>query len=155
MHEIIWLWALFLILNILDGFTTWLSIYKLPPELKGEEANPLFKDVEKQFFGSMVRKAVLVFLGLWVFLYLYNNNPIGGAFVFRVLNLVLLLAVLNNLYVYVSRRVKQRKTQTPVGLMHVLLNKLRVPKKVSRILAYYLVAGILVVASYFITAVTI
>jgi len=155
MHEMVILGIIFLCLNGLDGFTTWLSLYHLPAELRAREANPLFKDVEKRFYGSMVRKVVLVLIGLWIFLHLYNSNPIGGTFVFRVLNLVLLLAVLNNLFVYISRRVKRRKTQTPVSLISDLLCKLRLPQRVSNILAFYVLTGLLVVVSYFVIAITI
>lgn len=155
MNELLWLWTGFVVLNILDVVTTWMGLHHLPPELRAKEANPLFRAAEHSMLSTVVMKVVLVLIGLWVFLYLYNRQAAGGVFTFRVLDLVLFLAVINNMYVYTSRRVKRRMTQTPIGITIGMLQRLRLPSKAARVLAFLFVMVVLVTLSYFVVAVTI
>jgi len=155
LNELLILGVIFIVLNILDGLTTWACIYRLPEGIRAREANPLFKDVERSLVSSMIRKGFLVLIGLWVFLYMYNSRDTSSTLVFRALDLAMLFTVFNNTYVYISRRVRKRITQTPICLTIAGLQRLRVPERVATFLAFYIVGGTWVGIAYCIAVTTI
>jgi len=146
----IWALVVFVLLNILDGFTTWLGLYHLPVELRGREANVIYKDAEHSFWPAMLRKGLFVILALWVFLYLADLTHTDVLFSLYVLNLVMVFTVINNSYVYLSRRITRRVTRTPVDVIAKLLRNCRLPKKAARIIGFYVLLGITVYVSYLI-----
>lgn len=146
----IWALVVFIILNILDGFTTWLGLYHLPVELRGHEANVMYKDAEHSFWSAMIRKGMFVVLALWVFLYLADLTHTDVLFSLYVLNLVMVFVVINNSYVYLSRRATKRVTMTPVDLVAKPLKKLHLSDKGARILGFYILFGAVVYVSYLI-----
>lgn len=85
--------------NILDTITTWIGLYKLPKELVATETNPVarkdFKQGHFRLFNILKHVAVI---GCIVWLYYHNNiNDL------KFLCLVLVLVVINNSYVVLSR----------------------------------------------------
>jgi len=147
MSEVTWLLVVFVFLNILDAFTTWLGLHKLPEKLKGKEANILFKDAETHFWSAMMRKGVLVLFGCWLFYHLASVHPL------KVLNLVFVVVVLNNSYVYLSRRMTGKRTRSPMELSVTFFRKLRLPERVSRILGFYVLFGLVIVGCYLLVGV--
>ena len=148
MSEIIWAWVVFAFLNVLDGFTTWLCLYHLPVELRGREANVLYKDAEHKFGQAMWRKGVFVFLGFWILLYLANLLETNVVFSFYVLNVVMVFVVVNNSYVYISRRISKRRTKTPIDVIASLFRRCHLSDKAARIIGFYVLFGLIVYVSY-------
>lgn len=144
MTETVWLLVAFVLLNALDGFTTWLGLYRLPRELRGREANPLLKDAETRFWSAMFRKGVLVLFGLWLFYHF------ASLYALRVLDLVFIVVVLNNNYIYLSRKISGRRVRGPVELSTALLGGAHVPERVARILGFYVLVGLVIIVCHLI-----
>ena len=144
MSEIVWLLITFVFLNVLDGFTTWLGIYNLPEGLRGREMNVLFKDVEKKFWPAMIRKGALVLFGVWLF------YSFASPFTLRVFDLVLVVVVLDNSYVYLSRRISGKRIRSPIDFSIQFFRELRLPERASRILGFYVLFGLVIVGCYFV-----
>ena len=147
MTEVVWLLIVFVFLNVLDGFTTWLGIYKLPEGLRGREANVLFKDVEKHFWPAMIKKGAIVLFGVWLF------YRFADPFVLKVVDFVLVVVVLNNGYVYLSRRISGKRLRSPVEFSALFFRKLHLPEKASRILGSYTLFGSVIIACYLVAKV--
>jgi hypothetical protein len=142
----------FTLLNVLDGFTTWLGLYHLPPELRAKESNVLLRTViEKSFLLGMFWKLTLVIIGLWGLLYLIRVSSVDLVFALIVLNGVLLIAILNNLGVYLSRLITKKKVRSPVEHMSGLLRRCRLPERLARILSFYVLFGVITIVVYIIT----
>lgn len=140
--------VIFVVLNILDGFTTWLCIYRLPAELRGREANIFYKDIDHTFWPAILRKGIFVVLALWSFPLLAKYvNMLSPLYV---LNLVLVFVVVNNTYVYLSRRITKRLTTTPIGLGTSLLKRLHLSEKQARVLSFYILILVVTYLSYLI-----
>lgn len=140
---------IFCFLNALDLYSTWLGLYKLPDNLKGEESNPFMKDIEKTFFTGVIKKVTFIVIGIWAFFWLFNRE--GGNFVPLVaLNIILALVCTSNLITYFSRRVPGRKVPTLIGLVDRLLRKVIKKDKVVRLASYYLTVSVAAFISYFI-----
>jgi hypothetical protein len=197
MNFTIWLWILFIALNILDGITTWLNIFKLPKGLVGREANPLFSNMNKSsaeksiakesansliqnvekdlglstgairnkdgtesqidklvkdkmkanFKTNMTYKLVIVLAGLYIFLQTYIKDQSKGTFIFEILDLVILFAVINNTGIYIAKRIKKRDVMTPIGLVERGLTKIKLPKRLARFLSYYVIVTFFIFVS--------
>ena len=117
--------GLFLLVNILDAYTTWLCLFRLPTNLRAEEKNPIFKflKIETRFFHAILFKVALILLGVFIFLNYFNSDPGKGLTDFKVLDLVFTFVILNNLYVYLTRRLLKRKTPTLISLVEGALEK--------------------------------
>lgn len=144
MTEILYLLVIFALLNVLDGYTTWLGLHKLPPELRGREKNPIFKeDAEKHFRVAMLKKAAFVLFGIW-FLYRFAN-----VHAVKALDLALAVVVLNNGYIYLSRRISGKRLRGPAELFEVFLQKLHLPERVARVSSFYILIGLILIGCYF------
>lgn len=142
--SIVWLLIIFVLLNALDGFTTWLGIYRLPEHLRGREVNVLFKDVEKKFWPAMLKKSVFVLFGIWLLYRLASPHAL------MVVDIVLTVAVLNNVYVYLSRRLSGKRYRSPVEYSILFFRKLRLPVRVANLVGFYVLFGLVIVISYFV-----
>lgn len=133
---------LFWVVNVLDALTTYLCLFRLPPHLQGKEANPLFKGGIKKSFGkSMFLKFMIVMAGTYLFLYIFRQSPGQGITAFLILDILFGLAVVNNSYIYIRRKVTGRMSNTPVGFISGLLQRIKIPGKVADIIAYFAVIG--------------
>jgi len=148
MSELFWLLAIFVLLNVLDGYTTWLGLYKLPPELRAREANVFFKSVETRFWPAMIPKALIVLFGVWLF------TRTASVFGLKVIDLVFAVVVLNNAYVYLSRRITGTKHKNILNLTEELLQKWHVPEKLAKNLSFYLLLAVLITMSVYIIGTT-
>lgn len=144
MTEVFWLLLAFVLLNVLDGYTTWLGLYALPEDLRGRESNVLFKDVEVHYWPAMIKKGILVLFGVWL-LYRFANP-----YAIKVLDLAFVIVVLNNAYVYLSRRLSGKKTRSPSEYLVSFFQKLRLPEKVSELLGFLVLVGADITICYFI-----
>lgn len=151
MDEFTWLIIIFIVLNVLDGVTTILSLHVLPDNLKAKESNPMFKGIEKSPTKGLVRKFILVVISLFILFYVHNKTNVGGIVVpFRALDIVLLLVVINNFVIFLSRQITKVKRTTPMAFVGRLIQRTGLKEKVADFVAYYLVLGALAVASYFV-----
>ncbi len=153
MNAIYWLLIAFLILNVLDGLTTWLGLYRLPAELRASEANAVYKDVEKSFWPAMWKKSFFVIFGLFGLLYLASISHVNIYHALYVLNGVLGIAVLNNTGIYLSRVLTRRKVVSPVGRVSTLLQTCGLSQRLSERLAFYLLFGLITCLTYIIVGV--
>ena len=136
--QLIWSWIIFLLFNIMDVFTTYLCLYKLPDALKGKEMNPVFHSKTIKRIGIL--KIGLMLGGLVLFLQFFNSNPGEGLTAFRAINIVLGLAILNNLYIFIGRKVTGKRLPTPIGMAEEGIKKLYPSlDKWSGKIAYYVV----------------
>lgn len=90
--------------NILDTFTTWFGLYKLPKELVATETNPVasadFKHGHFRIFNIFKHVAVI---GLIVWLWFHGNiNDL------LFLSFVLIMVVVNNSYVVIVRIITKK-----------------------------------------------
>ena len=138
--------GLFILLNFLDGLTTYINLFKLPEGLQGKEANPLFKDIKKNFRGAMLIKAFFVMGGVWLFLELFNTAPGQGLYLFAILDFTFGFVVLNNFYVFVRKKITKKPCTSPLGYVSKLFQKF-MPLRVADILSYYLVITCLLIIS--------
>ncbi len=140
----VWLWIIFWLVNVLDGFTTYLCLFKLPVELRAKEANPLFKKFVGGKFGTaMFIKFLVVAFGTYLFLYIFRQHPGQGISAFILLDLVVGLAVINNTYIYISRLKLKKITPTPISYFSSLFVKnLKFPQKMADTFAYFVVIGL-------------
>lgn len=143
MNEMVWLLIVFVFLNILDGFTTWLGLYHLPAKLRGWEANPLFKDVEKTFWPAMIKKGVIVLFGCWLFFRFASSEAL------YVLNLVMIIVVLNNTCIYLLRRIGRKPYRSPVEFASLFFQRCHLPKRAANLLGFYVLFGLVFVGCYF------
>lgn len=144
MTETVWLLVIFVLLNILDGFTTWLGVHKLPEGLRAREANPLLKDVEKSFWSAMIKKGAFVLFGVWFF-YRFAN-----IYALRVLDLAFAVVVLSNTYVYLARRLGNRRFRSPIEIATNALQRAHLPERAARLVSFYGLVGLLLVGCYLI-----
>ena len=148
MMEAYLLLGLFFLLNVLDGFTTWLGIYGLPVELRATEANVLFKDVEKTFWPAMWRKGFLVILFTMGLYYLANLTGTNLRHAFYVMDVVLLIVVLNNFSVYSLRRLTHRRVRSPIGHLSDTFQRWGLSPRLSRYVAFYISITIITAIVY-------
>lgn len=149
MHELDILLIAFLALNVLDAATTVVATHVLPKELRATEANPIYKDVERSWVPPMIRKFIFVVVGTWGLLALHQyHNVIPG---FRALNMVLLIVVINNASIIISRLVLKRKTSTPISWIVSLGQKVIRPQKFARVISFYVFMGALTAVCYVIS----
>lgn len=137
--------ALFLLANLLDALSTYLCLFRLPVEVRAQERNPLFRamSIEQHFAGNMVFKFALILAGLWLFLMFFRNDPGQGLTAFKILDLIFAFAIINNTYVYISRRITKRKTMTLIGLIDKLIPKCIKWQKVREVISYLLTVGVI------------
>lgn len=140
MTEVVWLLIIFVLLNVLDGYTTWLGLYKLPPELRGREANVLLKDVEKKFWPTMLKKGMFVLFGVWLF------YRLASPYALKVVDLALVVVVLNNAYVYLSRKLTSKRYRSPVDYSVLFFKKLRLPERAADLVGFYIFFGLVIAA---------
>ncbi len=125
MGNIYALLAIFLFLSGCDLLTTWLDLFKLPKELRGQEANPVFGDMSRQWAHNVTWKVVaslLIALAAW------KRNDI---FPMTIIDICLFLVVVNNLSIFVVRSYLKRKTQTLGGLFSHICQRLHLPKQIA------------------------
>lgn len=147
MTEIVWLLVAFVLLNVLDGFTTWLGIYRLPENLRAREANIVFKNIETHFWSAMIWKGLLVLFGCWFF------YRFADLFALRFLNLVFVAVVLNNSCIYLLRRLSRRKIQSPTELFVFFFRKCHLPERVARLLGFYVLLSLVATVCIFIAGI--
>lgn len=115
----------FVVGNGLDALTTYLGLFKLPRNLKGTEMNPVFGDPTKHWRKAMILKGVgtvVIACAMWYVMELF----------FIVwLDIVVGLVVLNNAFVYITRRFLKRKVMSLGKLISVGCEKAHLPKFVS------------------------
>ena len=143
MNEIIWLLLVFVVLNVLDGYTTWLGLYHLPADLRGREANPTFKSVENSFWPAMIKKGIFAVFGLWL---LYRLASVESLYV---VDLVFVVVVLNNAGIYLSRRISKKRLRGPVEFSILFFRRCHLPERASRLLGFYVLFSLVFVGCYF------
>jgi hypothetical protein len=126
----------FVVGNALDSYTTWLGLFKLPPELRGSEMNPLFGDITRRWKKSVITKAIATVM-------------IAGAMWFLIdmfyiiwLNIVLGLVVLNNAFIYLTRRITKRKVWSLGKVFTIACDKAHLPKAFAYIGSMVVLGGV-------------
>lgn len=137
----------FITLSVLDGYTTYLNLFKVPAELPGREMNPVFGNIRKNFRGAMVIKG-LVTVAV-AFLLLVSR----GTFMAEVLDLALSFVVINNSYIFIIKWKWRKKVTSPLAYLSKGLQKVRMHKKLADVLAFYLGVTIIFGISYLIVRV--
>ena len=106
-----WLIA-FLSGSAFDVLTTYCGLFLLPPKLAVTEGNPLYKDAREHFATQMLGKMVLsILIGL-------SMSSSGSLFGMRWITYIMWLVVLNNLYVFLSRKISGKRLTTPIGFIY-------------------------------------
>jgi hypothetical protein len=100
--------------NVLDGWTTYVVLFKLPdatgtPETRQHELNPQMQDIYKHFTRTMFLKGVGAAVIAGYIIWQLDNRTST----MMVLNFLMLFVVINNLIVYWQRRTRGEKAWTP------------------------------------------
>jgi hypothetical protein len=110
-----------IILNILDSYSTYLAMHKLPDEFKAVESNPAMNKLMSK--STLLYLIIKQGLGLCIVIFaILQNNP----FALRFCCILMGLVVINNFYVYYSRKIKKKKILSP---MANLFNFVKIPSK--------------------------
>lgn len=127
---------LFVVGNALDVYTTYLCS-TLPKEYRGEELNPLFKrDIEEKHWRIPIIFKVLLSAFPFVLSFKYGYSAV---FPLKILVILIWLAVVNNISLYILRRIKKRFVQSPGSF---LTDTLHIPKGVVYIIMVVAFFGI-------------
>lgn len=125
MENIYVLLGTFLFLSACDLLTTWLDLFKLPKELRGEEANLVFGDMKQRWKYNVTWKIIaslLIGLAAW------KRNDI---FPLTIIDICLFFVVVNNLSIFIARIYLKRKTRTLGGLFSRICQRLHLPKQIA------------------------
>jgi hypothetical protein len=106
-----WL-AAYLLGNLADVLTTYLALFRLPQDLQAEEGNPVFaSNIRTRFITQMLLKMVLAALiGL-------TTYHLASLFTLKWLTFFIWMVVLNNTWVFTTRKVTGKTVPGPVGLL--------------------------------------
>ncbi len=135
-NNIYFLLAIFLLLSGLDLLTTWLDLFKLPDDMRGQEMNPVFGDIRTHWRHNVAWKLIATFL---IALAAWKRNDV---FPVLMINITLFLVVMNNFYIYITRRYWHRKTVTIGSFMAQLCKAAHLPKQVAYFATVLVLGGI-------------
>jgi len=126
--------------NVLDGLTTYLGIFKVPLSLRSEEFNPLFKKHIYSHFGKVMLFKIIGTVGLLIWIWSWETSS-DKILSLRIISIAMGFVVLNNSYIYLSKKIRKKKVMTP-GVFLVEICHL------PRIIAFLVLAVIISLASY-------
>lgn len=133
----------FVILNILDLYTTYLNLFKLPAELtdKQGEMNPVFRgSINNHFFRVVIIKTIGIIL-IIAYVFIVSESQSYLVFVLKVLNIMTAFVVINNAYIYLAKKITNRKVMTPGKFLTKVCH-------LPNTMAFLVLMGIIAVASY-------
>ncbi len=105
----------FVILNILDSYTTYLNLFRLPASLMGKEGemNPIFRGSVNKHFGRTVLIKTIGVILIIVYVFIFSKNQSDLVFALKAINIMIAFVVINNAYIYLAKRITNRKVMSP------------------------------------------
>jgi len=127
--------------NILDTITTYIGLYKLPVELRATETNPIMNSAFKKIkflIPNIVKHLVVIGFVVWEWF-------IKDYTLVQFLALVLVLVVVNNEYVLVSRVIRKKQVRSPIYNVGKVL---RIPDKLMYLFIIVVIYGVVYVVEW-------
>lgn len=136
MDFIILFGLLAVVFNVLDSVSTKLC-FSLPKDVEGKEGNPLMaKLMENDYFiAEMVKHVGVTLLVLW---WMYSRDIT----LLIMASMVLGIVVLNNFYIYVTRKILKKKIPTMFTPFAFIVKKLKIPGWLEYILLIIILVNI-------------
>jgi len=128
--------VLIVVLNVLDSVSTRLC-FSLPEGLKGRESNPIMASLMEgdYLIAELVKHfGLLLMVTYWV----YRQDVEVLLAVTSVFGLV----VLNNSFIYATRRIVKKKISTPFGIFSKVCKICRMPNWVEYIVVIAVIFGV-------------
>jgi hypothetical protein len=128
-QEFIVLAVIFIVGNVLDSYSTYMCLFKLPASSRGQELNPIAAPgITTHFRRQMGWKAVGTLLVIFLTMLQVPNRSLS---IMSLLDVLMAFVVANNAYVYLTRRggknvlspgqLVQNTLHIPVGIAFILL----------------------------------